>query len=66
MIRHWFSEAKKVDFPETEMQSIIDQTINNVDSVIANVSSRIPEDFPSEINEPIFNGINKLIKKLKH
>ena len=66
MTRHWFAEAKKVDFPETEMQSIIDQTINNVDSVIANVSSRLADDFPREIVEPIFNGINKLTKKLKH
>lgn len=65
IMRHWFSEAKKVDFPKTEMQSIIDQTISNVDSVIANISSRLPDDFPSEIVEPIFNGINKLIKKLK-
>ena len=66
MMRHWFAEAKKVNFPEAEMQSIIDQTINNVDSVISNVSSRLPDDFPSEIVEPIFNGINKIIKKLIH
>ena len=66
IMRHWFIEAKKVDFPETEMQSIIDQTISNVDSVISNVSSRLPDDFPNEIVQPIFNGINKLIKKLKH
>jgi len=64
MLRHWFAEAKKIGFPETEMQSIINQTINNVDSVIDNVSARLPDNFPSEIVEPIFNGMNKIIKKL--
>lgn len=66
MTHHWFSEAKKVDFPKTEMKSIIDQTINNVGSVIANVSSRLPDDFPNEIVEPIFDGMIKLTEKLKH
>jgi len=61
--RHWFDEAKKVDFPETEMQAIIDQAINNVDSVIANVSSQLSKDFPSDISIPIFNGMNKISQK---
>lgn len=64
MTHHWFDEAKKVNFPETEMQSIIDLSINNVDSVIDSVSSRLPDDFPSEISKAIFDGISKLVKKI--
>ena len=36
-----------------------------IDSVITNVSSRLPDDFPGEIVEPIINGINKIKKRLK-
>ena len=68
MPRHWFDEAKKVDFPETEMQSIIDTTLNKIDSVIENVSSHLPAEFPSEIATSVFDGIRiaagKFNKKL--
>jgi len=64
MPRHWFDEAKKVDFPETEMQTIIEQTINNIDSVLNNVSARLPDDFPNEISKPIFEGMRKVISKI--
>ncbi len=63
MPRHWFDESKRVDFPETEMQTIIDQTLNNIDSVIVDVTSRLPADFPNEISNPIFDGIRKAARK---
>lgn len=64
MPRHWLDESKKVDFPETEMQAIIDQTLGNIDSIIANVTSRLPTDFPDEITNPIFDGIRRVTSKL--
>ena len=57
MPRHWFEESKKVNFPETEMQAIIDQTIGKIKSVINQVTSRLPEGFPEDISEPIFDGL---------
>jgi len=65
MPRHWFDEAKKVDFPETEMKAIIDKTINNAESVITNVSSRLPSYIPDDISNPIFNSIINLTKKIE-
>lgn len=66
MPRHWFDESKQVDFPESGMQAIIDQTLSTIDTVIDDVSSRLPADFPGDIAEPIFKGIKKAAKKLLH
>lgn len=63
MPRHWFDESRKVDFPESEMQTIIEQTISSVESVIADVISRLPANFPDDIANPIFNGIRKIAGK---
>lgn len=34
MLRHWFGEAKKIGFPDSEIQANIVQTITNIDHVI--------------------------------
>ncbi len=61
--RHWFDEAKKVKFPESEMQTIIEDTFNRIDQVINNVSSCLPDNFPQHIAGPIFDGIQRAAKK---
>ena len=61
--RHWFAESKKVDFPEFSMQKIIDATLNNLDQVIANIKSRLPDNFPEDIANPIFEGMRKTADK---
>lgn len=65
MPRHWFDESKKVDFPETEMKSIIDHAIETTQTVIDDVTSRLPDDFPDEIVNPIFGGLKNMTGKLK-
>lgn len=63
MPRHWFDEAKKVDFPEIEMKAIIDQTLSNIDSIIADVTTRLPTGFPDDITNPIFDGMRRSARK---
>jgi serine/threonine-protein kinase HipA len=63
MPRHWFNESKNVDFPETEMQSIIGETIGNIESVVNKVSNCLSEDFPREISEPIFQGLSDAARR---
>ena len=63
MPRHWFNESKKVDFPASEMQTIIDNTLGSIDAVIEDVTSRLPADFPDDIANPIFEGIRKAAGK---
>ena len=59
MPRHWFDESKKTDFPESEMNTIIEQTLGKIDPVITDVTSRLPGDFPEGIAAPVFDGIRK-------
>lgn len=61
--RHWFAESKNVDFPETAMQEIIKQSLNNLDDVISKVTSKLPADFPEDIANPIFEGMKKAGRK---
>jgi serine/threonine-protein kinase HipA len=63
MPRHWFDEAKQVDFPATEMQSIIDKALGNLEPVIDQVQSSLPEGFPEEISKPVFQGMIKARQK---
>jgi len=63
MPRHWFNESWKVNFPETEMQAIIDDVLGNVENIISTVSSKLPKDFPEHITLPIFNGIRKIVSR---
>lgn len=63
MSRHWFEESRRVDFPATEMQAIIDQTIGAMDDVITGISTRLPADFPADISTPIFEEIRKAARK---
>lgn len=63
MPRHWFGQSKRVDFPESEMQSIIYHALSNIETIIADVASRLPADFPDDITSPIFEGIRKAAGK---
>ncbi len=63
MPRHWFDEARKIGFPESEMQAIIDNSLNSINSVIDDVISRLPVGFPEDISNPIFDGIKKAAGK---
>ena len=64
MPRHWFDESRKVDFPASEMQAIIDKVLASLDSVIDDVTSRLPAGFPEDIAKPIFDGMKKAARKL--
>jgi serine/threonine-protein kinase HipA len=63
MPRHWFDEAKKVSFPEAEMQFIIDETINHIESVIEAVSSRLPPEITENVGDAIFSDMKTAMDK---
>jgi serine/threonine-protein kinase HipA len=60
---HWFDEAKKVKFPKSEMQIIIEDTISRIDEDVDKVYSSLRDDFPPHIAEPIFDGIKRAAKR---
>jgi len=63
MPRHWFDMAKKMDFPEVEMSTIVEHAMSHIDIVIADVSGKLPTDFPVDIALPIFDGMKQAAKK---
>ncbi len=64
MLRHWMDESKRVHFPAPEMLSLMEEITNKTQSVIEQVSSNLPKDFPDDISSPIFEGMKKTNKKI--
>lgn len=65
LLRHWISMAGHCQFPQDLMQKIIDEVFDEMDSVILNVSSSLPKDFPQLIATSIFDNMKKLKNKMK-
>ncbi|MEZ4484341.1 MAG: type II toxin-antitoxin system HipA family toxin [Syntrophotaleaceae bacterium] len=55
--RHWLATAKKCNFPEDEMTQIIERILGEMDRVVEQVGSILPQGFPDEVATPIFEGM---------
>lgn len=55
--RHWLAMAARCRFPTEEMGAVIDELLERMDEVIANVSAQLPATFPVEMGEAIFAGM---------
>lgn len=55
--RHWASMARKVRFPEEELNSIIRELLDPMDDVINRVAASLPAGFPAAVAEPVFSGM---------
>jgi len=62
--RHFIQQGKAVGFTETEVTTLIDSTIKQLDIVINNVSELLPANFPKVLSEKIFNGMKTQVQKL--
>ena len=62
---HTFDKAKKAGFPESEMQFIINETVNHIESVIETVSSRLPPEIPERVVDAIFSSMKTAINKFE-
>ena len=63
MPRHWFDESKKIDFPDSEMLTIIENTLSKIETVIMEVNSKLPDGFPDNIASPIFDEMRKMARR---
>lgn len=67
--RHWLAMAEYCQFPVARMDEMIDEACDEMEAVINKVSSELPNQFPKEIAESIFQGMiqikNRLIHKIK-
>ncbi len=63
-LRHWLAMSDKCNFPQENMQAIIDDVFDKMDEVIDKVSKSLPLQFPTHISEPIFDGMRKIKKRV--
>lgn len=64
LARHWLSTAKTCKFPEEDITSIIQDVLANMDSVIARVESALPENFPGDLAESVFEGMREARRRI--
>ncbi len=62
--RHFIQQGKEVGFTEAEVMDLINSVIRVLDTVIENVSTNIPEGFPTDISDKIFAGMKTQANKL--
>ena len=59
MPRHWFSQSEKVHFPRSQMQQIMEEAADRLDSVTDTVAANMPADFPAATADAIFAGMKR-------
>ena len=57
--RHFISTAEYVGFSPDVAKLLMHEMAAQTDCVIANVSAELPDDFPVQISNAIFNGLSK-------
>ena len=62
--RHWLAMAEQVHLPERPFQLIIEEIFDRINSVIAEVESELPSNFPESIAASIFDGMRHARRKL--
>ena len=62
MPRHWFSQSEKVHFPKSQMQQIMEEAADRLDSVIDTVGANMPADFPAAIADAIFADMKRCME----
>ncbi len=63
--QHFISTAKLANFSINRAASLLDETLSNVDNVVNRVSDLLPENFPTSVSEPIFEGMMFMRDKLQ-
>ena len=57
--RHWIAQGQQVGLGKTMLEHLIEEVADATDSVICTVSQLLPNDFPMDIAESIFDGLRK-------
>ncbi|HEY2023686.1 type II toxin-antitoxin system HipA family toxin [Paraburkholderia sp.] len=62
--RHWIAQGQRVGFSAADVDAMIAGVTEQTDTVIDAVSSRLPDDFPMDVADAVFNGMRRLNRKL--
>ncbi len=61
---HWIAQGRRVGLPSAAVEEMIDTLTGMTESVIHQVSTQLPPDFPMDVADAIFEGMSDLSKKL--
>lgn len=64
--RHFLETAKAVNYSPERAEAILNEMLEKTESVINEVAAKVPQGFPNTISQPIFEGINLAMQKLKN
>lgn len=62
--RHWIAQAEQVGLSANMAEQLIAEVLEATDSVIHQVAKLLPEDFPMDLAESIFDGMQGQSSKL--
>lgn len=62
--RYFLSAAKAANFSPERAEAILDDMLNKLDSVIQIVSQKLPVDFPVQVSQSIFEGMQLTKRQL--
>lgn len=63
--RHWVSTAAKARFSVNEARAILEECAARAASVVDEVESSLPDEFPGDVARPILEGLITASKKLQ-
>lgn len=62
--RHWIKQGQHVGFASLAVEQMIEEIVGQLDSVLAEVSRLLPNGFPLDVVESIFEGMRRQTKRL--
>jgi len=62
--RHWITHARQVGLGASAAGQLIDEVVESTESVIGEVGNLLPDDFPMDMAEAVFNGMRRQSAKL--
>ena len=61
---HWLSTARRARFPEGDARALLEECHSRAAAVVDEVSAELPAGFPSEVSDPILDGVARAGRSL--
>jgi len=62
--RHFMGAAKAANYSTEKAEAILDEMLDKVESVIEKISAELPNAFPRQISQSIFDGMRSMKQRL--
>ena len=62
--RHFMGAAKAANYSTEKAETILDEMLSNVEDVIEKISAQLPNAFPRQISQSVFDGMRLMKQRL--